>query len=122
MRTVTLENRLAFLGHAIRIGLQPIDLETGIFPILAQRQAAADGPGGGGGVGEQDLLAPIRVKRLGRLEGVLHCGIFRKIGSRVQKPVNNHDRIGVIITRGKTREAALEAANHAMERLNLTIQ
>ena len=56
-----------------------------------------------------------------RYDNLLFHKIFAKIGSKVSKPQNNHDRLGVIITQAKTRQQALNAAEKYYNYLNLSI-
>lgn len=66
-------------------------------------------------------LASWNEKAARRLPGILHVKLFKKAGSATAFPTTNHDRIGVIIARGKTREAAQAAAARAESALNITL-
>ena len=68
--------------------------------------------------GESGILTSFKPPRVSKRSGIIFTRIFKDIGSAVNEPVTNHDRIGVIITRGSTREEAIahaEAAERAME-------
>lgn len=52
---------------------------------------------------------------------LLFLKIFKKIGDDINSPATNHDRIGVIITKGKTTGDALMASDNALKRLNLIV-
>lgn len=56
-----------------------------------------------------------------KIEETLYSKVFKNIGSEVKKPVTNHDRIGVVISRSKTREDAIAAAERAIESFNIKI-
>lgn len=55
------------------------------------------------------------------IEETLFSRVFKNIGSEIRKPITNHDRIGVVISRSRTREDAIAAAERAIESLNITI-
>ncbi|MBN2039240.1 MAG: ATP-grasp domain-containing protein [Spirochaetes bacterium] len=54
--------------------------------------------------------------------GIIYSKIFKDIGSAIRKPVNNHDRIGVIITKGKNLNDALDISGKAEEMMNIRIE
>ncbi|MGL4368752.1 MAG: ATP-grasp domain-containing protein [Spirochaetota bacterium] len=57
----------------------------------------------------------------GSIPGLLRCEMFKGIGSEVRTPETNHDRIGVVITKGKTIEDAAAAKEAALNALSLTV-
>ncbi len=54
--------------------------------------------------------------------GILFYRIFKDIGSGIVKPTTNHDRIGVIITKGNTVKQALDIADRSIMNLNIRIE
>ncbi len=68
--------------------------------------------------GQSGTLISFKPLRNSKRSGLIFSRIFKDIGSAVSEPVTNHDRLGVIITKGETREDAIaraEAAESAME-------
>jgi biotin carboxylase len=68
--------------------------------------------------GPSGTLMSFKPPRLSKRSGIIFSRIFKDIGSKVDEPVTNHDRLGVIITRGETRDEAIaraEAAERGME-------
>jgi hypothetical protein len=57
-----------------------------------------------------------------RSTGLIFGKMFKKPGDPVSRPVTNHDRIGVVITRGKSREDAIDNAEYAVEQKQIKIQ
>ncbi|HPB81761.1 MAG TPA: ATP-grasp domain-containing protein [Spirochaetota bacterium] len=57
-----------------------------------------------------------------RSTGLIFEKMFKNPGDPVSAPVTNHDRIGVVITRGKTREDAIDNAEYAIEEKQIMIQ
>ena len=55
------------------------------------------------------------------MEEILLSRVFKDVGSETRKPITNHDRIGVVISRSKTREDAISAAERAIESLTIRI-
>lgn len=55
------------------------------------------------------------------MKGVIFSRIFKPIGAKIKTPATNHDRIGVIITVGKTIDEAIEIAEKAERGLNIRI-
>jgi biotin carboxylase len=55
-------------------------------------------------------------------ENVLFSRIFKDIGSHLQNPHTNHDRLGVVITKGKTLELALANAEKAIANFDIKIK
>ena len=54
--------------------------------------------------------------------GLLFCRMFKEIGAQVQKPENNHDRIGVIAAKGSSIDEAITAASAAQDALQIVIK
>jgi biotin carboxylase len=54
-------------------------------------------------------------------KGILLSKIFKPIGTQTDRPVSNHDRIGVIITSARSRARALRRAERALMNLNIQI-
>ena len=61
------------------------------------------------------------IKHTTNKTGVIFSKIFKEIGAKVQPPATNHDRLGVIITRGKTIDEAIEMATNAQIKMNIII-
>ena len=72
--------------------------------------------GGGGRLQSYEDVAPTPRK------GLLHAEIFKKEGDLLSEPKNNHDRLGVIITKGKTLNQTLERANGTLKKMNIEIE
>jgi len=56
------------------------------------------------------------------LKGVIFSRVFKGIGASIQAAQTNHDRIGVVITKGKTADAAIATAEKAVELFNIKIK
>ncbi len=54
--------------------------------------------------------------------GVIFSRIFKDIGSLINKPISNHDRIGVVITKANSIEEAIKKAEEAQTLLNIRIE
>jgi biotin carboxylase len=57
-----------------------------------------------------------------KIPGIIYSRIFKDIGSAIKKPVTNHDRIGVIITKANSIEDAVKKADEAEAMLNIKIE
>jgi biotin carboxylase len=55
-------------------------------------------------------------------KNIIYSALFKDIGSSVHCPETNHDRIGVVITSGKTLEDAQQAAADTIEKYHITIK
>ncbi|TAL32978.1 MAG: ATP-grasp domain-containing protein [Spirochaetes bacterium] len=53
--------------------------------------------------------------------GIVYSRFFKALGAEVGPPADNHDRIGVIVAKGRTREAALDAAALAARACAVTV-
>lgn len=56
------------------------------------------------------------------IHSLLFYRIFKDIGSHINPPETNHDRIGVVITEGKTMREAVDACDSAIEKLAIKIR
>ncbi len=57
-----------------------------------------------------------------RRRGILHAEIFKKAGDQLKEPINNHDRLGVIVTRGKSVNQTLDRAGKTLKNMNIEIE
>ncbi|MBP7901434.1 MAG: ATP-grasp domain-containing protein [Spirochaetes bacterium] len=48
--------------------------------------------------------------------------MFKTAGSDVKTPKSNHDRVGVVVSKGRTREDAVDAAASIIQEINLTLR
>ncbi len=55
-------------------------------------------------------------------KNVIHAEIFAKSGDTLHYPKNNHQRLGVIITKGKTVEKAIQTADTILEHMHIIIE
>jgi len=53
---------------------------------------------------------------------LIHAEMFAKPGDILYYPKNNHERLGVIITKGKTVEKALQTADTLLEQMHIIIE
>jgi len=72
--------------------------------------------------GTEGTLASFSIDKVKSMENILFTRIFKHIGDRVSLPVKNHDRLGVIVARGKTIEAAIASAESAEKEMNIRIR
>ncbi len=56
------------------------------------------------------------------IHGLLFYRIFKDVGSHINPPETNHDRIGVVITEGKSIREAVDACDFAIEKLSIKIR
>ncbi len=56
------------------------------------------------------------------IHGLLFYRIFKDVGSPINPPETNHDRIGVVIAEGKTMREAVDACDCAIEKLSIKIR
>jgi len=56
------------------------------------------------------------------MKGVAFVRVFKDVGAAVTVPETNHDRLGVVIAEGKTREEAVDNADLAIERISVKIR
>ena len=56
------------------------------------------------------------------LKGVIFSRVFKGIGASIQTARTNHDRIGVVITKGKTVDEAIATAEKAVELFHIKIK
>lgn len=71
--------------------------------------------------GENGVLASCNTDSVKKNEGVIFSRIFKDIGSRISPPSSNHDRIGVVVTKGKTIDEAIALAESAEDSLKIRI-
>ena len=55
-------------------------------------------------------------------ENMVAFHMFKSIGSEVRSPKTNHDRIGVVISKARTREEAVESASKIIKQINMTLR
>ena len=67
-------------------------------------------------------LESCKESALSRSPGIVYSRLFKATGSPVRPPQTNHDRIGVVIARGKTRESAIGRAEEAFARFKLSVR
>jgi biotin carboxylase len=72
-----------------------------------------------GSVGRLKSFNPIDTKHN---ENIIFSKIFKDLDSKIQKPASNHDRIGVVIAKGKNAQLASQTIEKAIEDLNLIIK
>lgn len=53
---------------------------------------------------------------------LIHAEIFAKAGDTLHYPKNNHERLGVIVTKGKTVEKASQTADTLLEQMHIIIE
>ncbi|HRU65278.1 MAG TPA: hypothetical protein P5566_05615 [Spirochaetota bacterium] len=71
---------------------------------------------------ENGILSSCSIEAIRKNESVIFYRIFTDIGARVYSPSNNHHRIGVIVTKGKSIEEAIAAAQNAEQQMNIKIK
>ncbi|MCX8122710.1 MAG: ATP-grasp domain-containing protein [Spirochaetes bacterium] len=52
----------------------------------------------------------------------IHAEIFKQIGDTITYPKTNHQRVGVIVTKGKTVEKAMQTADTILEQMHIIIE
>lgn len=58
-----------------------------------------------------------------RMNGLVSWKMFKQEGSEIRGvTATNHDRVGVVITRGRSHQAAIDAAERAVAELKITIE
>jgi len=72
---------------------------------------------GGGG----SLASFNELKATGR-KGLLYTRIFKQKGDKLSEPKTNHDRLGVIITRGSTVDETIAKSNRALEKMDIVLE
>jgi len=70
--------------------------------------------------GERGTLASYTPPPAGE-KGILLSKMLKPLGAQTDRPVSNHDRIGVIITSARSRARALRRAERALMNLNIRI-
>lgn len=72
--------------------------------------------------GENGILSSCSVDTVKKIDGIIFSRIFKDIGSKISPPASNHDRIGVIVAKGKTLEDAIQTAEFAEKKMNIRIR
>ena len=72
--------------------------------------------------GENGILTSCNPDGPKHIPGILFSRIFKDIGSEVNLPATNLDRIGVVAVRGRSIEEALDSASKAAESFNIRIR
>ena len=72
--------------------------------------------------GQKGTLVSCNPEGPDNIEQLIFSRIFKVIGSKVHAPHTNHDRIGVVVTKGKTLNDAITSANEAAESFNIRIK
>lgn len=72
--------------------------------------------------GRKGTLLSFTPEKAEAMKGVAFVRIFKEIGAPIVTPETNHDRVGVVVAEGKTREDAVDSADAAIERLNIRIR
>ncbi len=57
-----------------------------------------------------------------KIAGIVYSRMLKSAGSELREPSNNHDRLGVVIAKGATRDAAASLAGKAIKSLEIIIQ
>jgi biotin carboxylase len=66
-------------------------------------------------------LVSINPKAAQGMPGVILARAFKPVGAEVGPPANNHERVGVVIAKGRTRDAALDASSRAEAACAVTV-
>lgn len=72
--------------------------------------------------GTDGILTSCSTDTINSIDGILFTRIFKHIGDSTTTPSTNHDRIGVIVSSGKTVEQAVESAMLAENEMNIIIK
>ncbi len=72
--------------------------------------------------GENGILASCNTDTVKKIDGIIFSRIFKDIGANISPPASNHDRIGVIVAKGKTLEDAIQTAEFAESKMNIRIR
>lgn len=72
--------------------------------------------------GENGILSSCSTDTVKSINGVIFSRIFKDIGSKISPPSSNHDRIGVIVAKGKTVDEAISIAELAESKMNIRIK
>ncbi len=73
-------------------------------------------------IGDKGTLASFNPEGPKKIKGVIYSRIFKEIGAEVRKPVTNHDRLGVVIVKGKTADEAVRLSEEAEASFNIRIK
>ncbi len=72
--------------------------------------------------GQKGVLASCNPEGPRTVEGTIFSRIFKEMGSPINDPVTNHDRIGVVVVAAATREEALALSETAASNFNIRIK
>ena len=72
--------------------------------------------------GQKGVLASCNPEGPRTVQGTIFSRIFKEIGSPIEDPVTNHDRIGVVVVSAATREEALSLSETAASNFNIRIK
>ncbi len=72
--------------------------------------------------GTNGILSSYNMDSVKLMPDILFTRIFKDIDSQIKTPEMNHDRIGVIVAKGKTLEQAIATAVEAEEKMNIRIK
>ena len=72
--------------------------------------------------GEKGKLVSFNPLESRKTKNILYSRIFKDIGANIIKPVTNLDRIGVVVTTGRTTEQAVDNAEIAAKNFNIRIK
>jgi len=72
--------------------------------------------------GTNGILTSCSTDAVKKIDDIIFTRIFKHIGDKTATPSTNHDRIGVIVSSGKTVQQAVENAVLAEEEMNIRIK
>lgn len=72
--------------------------------------------------GTNGILTSCSTDAVKKINDIIFTRIFKHIGDKTATPSTNHDRIGVIVSSGKTVQQAIESAELAEKELNIRIK
>ncbi|MDY6933531.1 MAG: ATP-grasp domain-containing protein [Spirochaetota bacterium] len=71
--------------------------------------------------GQKGILSSFDSDQPIKQPDILYSRMFSEIGSKIKDPMTNHDRIGVIIAKGKMKGKTIETAKKAETSMNIEI-
>lgn len=72
--------------------------------------------------GKNGILTSCSTDAVKKINDIIFTRIFKHIGDKTAAPSTNHDRIGVIVSSGKTVQQAIECAELAEKEMNIRIK
>jgi len=72
--------------------------------------------------GTDGILTSCSTDAVKKINDIIFTRIFKHIGDKTRTPSTNHDRIGVIVSSGKTVQQAIESAEFAEHEMNIRIK